>query len=95
MFVLVGVILYETREYKKVTKLTGHLEALVTTYTAAFNAVSNAISSLETRYTSSAKEHISIQEELIAIRTILDVHNKALNLSPDLLRVGKEKIDGP
>jgi hypothetical protein len=93
MLVLIGVIAYETREYKKVIGLTGHLETLVTTYTAAFTAVSNAISSLETRYTMTAKEHVGIEEELIAIRTIIEIHNRALNLNSNLLSVGKKDSD--
>lgn len=95
MLALIGVIAYETREYRKVRVLTGHLEALVSTYTGAFTAVSNAISSLETKYTMTAKEHEAIEEELRATRAILDIHNRALNLSSDLLKIGKNGNGGP
>jgi hypothetical protein len=94
MLSLIGVIVYETREYKKVRQLTGHLETLVTTYTGAFTAVSNAISALENKYTLTSKEHDSIEEELRVMRAILDIHNKALNLNPDLLKIGKSENGG-
>jgi hypothetical protein len=89
MLVLIGVIAYETSEYKKVQQLTGHLEALVASYTGAFTAVSNAISSLENKYAMTAKEHETIEEELRTLRVIVDIHNRALNLNLDLLKIGK------
>ena len=94
MLALIGVIAYEAREYKKVRQLTTHLEALVATYTGAFTAVSNAISSLENKYTMTAKEHDDIEDELRTIRVILDIHNRALNLNSELLKIGKNGNGG-
>lgn len=95
IFCLGGVLFWETREYRKVSKFSQQLEALVTTYSSAFEAVTSALTSLEVRYTQVARDYIAIQEEMIALRTILDIHNKALNLNVDLTRIGKIEIESP
>lgn len=87
------VLIFEMREYRKVQKLSGQLELLVATYTAAFNSVTNAITSLETKYVRTAEEHMELENEMTVMRTILDVHNKALNLNPNLVEMKPPNLD--
>jgi len=89
MGALAIVLVLEMREYRKIRRLTAQLEILITTYTAAFNSVTSVITTLETRYNRTAEEHIDINNQIVLLKSIIEIHNKALHLNPDLLEIKK------
>lgn len=87
IMVLIAVLILETREYRRTRKFTGGLERAIAAYTSAFTALAETVHSIEKSFEQTSVEQEGLTLELIKHAAILEIHNKALNLSPTLMNV--------
>ena len=85
MLVLIIVLLLETREYNKAIKTNRNIDILVDNYTRLFNSLLESTQSVQGNQTLMAITQRDIINNLVCMKAVLDIHNRALLLSPDLV----------
>jgi hypothetical protein len=94
MLVLIVVLAFETREYRRAAKFTQALDAAINAYGSTFSSLVETVKTVELAYNNSIEVHQTMSDQLTIIWNIIEVHNRALQLDPTLLKIGtnEEKI---
>lgn len=85
IIVLVLILIYETREYRKTKEFTRGLQEAINAYTIGYNTLAATVQAIEKAFEQSIIEHTSLAQELNRQSAIMEVHNRALNLNSRLL----------
>lgn len=83
--ILIGVLLLETYEYRVTRQLISNLEGTINAYTAGYTQIVTTVNALNSAYEQSTEDHREIALELIQQRALMEIHNRALQLSPKLV----------
>lgn len=83
--VLTIVLILETIEHRKAVLFAGTLQAGIDGYTDAFSSIAEAVKLQNEGYVLSIVEHNEMTKSLEAIWAVIEIHNRALALSPKLL----------
>jgi glucan phosphoethanolaminetransferase (alkaline phosphatase superfamily) len=79
--VLMIVLILETRQYFKLKRSSESLTKLVNDYEGNFNSIVSSLTTINAFIESATEEHQEIAKQLIAIGVVLELHDKALNLT--------------
>lgn len=85
IIILILILLFETREYRRTKEFTSHLQDALNAYTSGYTAITTTVQVIEKAFDQSVIEHNQIAQELTRQSTILEVHNRALMLHPRLI----------
>jgi hypothetical protein len=75
------VLILETRQYFKLKRSSESLTKLVNDYEGNFNSIVSSLTTINAFIESATEEHQEIAKQLIAIGVVLELHDKALNLT--------------
>lgn len=90
MVVLIIVLALETWEYHKSTRSNEAISRMVESYTLVFNSFAGTTQMLQETQTKIAATQQEVITQLICMKAVLEVHNRALSLSPRLIDTIKD-----
>lgn len=79
------LLFLETKEHRKAVAYSTILETAANTYSEAFNSIAETVELQNKGYLAATSDHTNIAQNLEQLWAIIEVHNKALNLSPNIL----------
>jgi hypothetical protein len=91
IIVLLIVLALETREYRQAVRYTKSLDSLVQSYAQGFNTVAESVQGLQAHLEGLTTDQNTLEEQMLLVQALIDVHNRALHLNPELIEKIRDK----
>lgn len=83
---LVIVLAVETNEYRKAREFTASLQGAISAYSAGYTVMAQTVQAIQEAFGEMSESQTELSEEIVRQGALLELHNKAIGLSPLLVR---------